>query len=119
MAKVIVMIGDRVLREIHVGKQTIRIGRDASNDVQLENPAVSRFHAEIYRQEHPFFVEDKNSTNGTFVNGSRIRWKSGLRNNDRITIGRHTLVFKVEPSDLPDGRIMTDIDGTLVIDPEK
>jgi pSer/pThr/pTyr-binding forkhead associated (FHA) protein len=119
MAKVIVMIGDRVLREVHVGKQPIRIGRDPGNDIHLENPAVSRFHAEIYRQDHPFFVEDKNSTNGVFVNGSRVSWKSGLKDNDRITVGKHTLVFKMDPADLAESQSLTDIDGTMVIDPKK
>ena len=118
MAKIIVMIKDRVISEVHVSNKTIRIGRDPSSDIHLDNPAVSRLHAEIYRQAHPFFIEDKNSTNGTFVNGSRITWKNGLNNNDRITIGKHTLVFQHDPMDATDESIIADIDGTMVVDPK-
>ena len=118
MAKLIVMFKDQTISEVHVGKETLKIGRDSSNHIHLENPAVSRFHAEIYRQGYPFFVEDKNSTNGVYVNGVKINWKSGIQDNDRITIGKHTLVFKEESGDHPDKHqvSLADIDGTIALD---
>jgi len=121
MAKVVVMIGDRVLREVHVGKAPVGIGRDPSNEIHLENPAASRFHAKIYRQGHPYFIEDNKSTNGVQVNGSTITWKCGLQSNDRITIGKHTLIFQEDPSDSADGKIldMAHMDGTVVVKDNK
>ncbi|MCJ7499193.1 FHA domain-containing protein [bacterium] len=118
MAKLIVMFKDQTLREVHVGNETIKIGRDSSNHIHLENPAVSRFHAEIYRQGFPFFVEDKKSTNGVHVNDVLINWKSGIKDGDRITIGKHTLVFREESTDHPDLHqvSLTDIDGTIALD---
>jgi pSer/pThr/pTyr-binding forkhead associated (FHA) protein len=121
MAKLIVMFKDQTLREVHVGNETIKVGRDSSNHIHLENPAVSRFHAEVYRQGFPFFVEDKNSTNGVYVNDVRINWKSGIKDGDKVTVGKHTLVFKEESTDHPDKLqvSLTDIDGTIALDGSK
>ncbi len=103
MAKIIVKFGSRTLQEVAVGPQGVKIGREEDNDIQIDNVAVSRHHAEIYRQGYPYYIEDKNSTNGTQLNGNVISWKAPLNNNDRITIGKHTLVFVEEAKDR-DGR---------------
>jgi pSer/pThr/pTyr-binding forkhead associated (FHA) protein len=115
MAILIVMFKNQTLREVHVGKEPLKIGRDQSNHIHLDNPSVSRFHAEVYRQGFPFFVEDKNSTNGVYVNDVRIRWKTGLKEGDRITIGKHTMVFKHDPGDDPKNKKVniSDIEGTV------
>lgn len=118
MAKLTVMLKDQTIREVHVGNETLKIGRDPSNHIHLENPAVSRFHAEVYRQGYPFFVEDKESTNGVYVNDVRITWKIGIKDGDRITIGKHTLVFEEDTADHPDRHrpSLADIDGTIALD---
>ena len=69
----------------------------------------------------PFFVEDKKSTNGIFVNGSAINWKCGLKDNDEITIGKHTLLFQEDASDHPDGKPkdIAHFEGTIVVNPDK
>jgi pSer/pThr/pTyr-binding forkhead associated (FHA) protein len=115
MARLVVMFKDKVQREVHVGREPLKIGRDATNHIRLENPAVSRFHAEVYRQGYPFFVEDKNSTNGVFVNDVKVTWKVGIRDGDRITVGKHTLIFREDPGDDPAKRkiSLADIDGTI------
>ncbi len=117
MARLIIMFRDQTMREIHVGSETLRIGRDSSNQIHLDNPAVSRFHAEVYRQGYPFFIEDKNSTNGVYVNDVLIKWKCDLRDGDRVTIGKHTLLFKEDPNDFEDKKKinLSDIDGTIKI----
>jgi pSer/pThr/pTyr-binding forkhead associated (FHA) protein len=117
LARLIVMFKDQTLREVHVGNGALKIGRDPSNHIHLENPSVSRFHAEVYRQGFPFFVEDKNSTNGVYVNGTLIHWKAGLKEGDRITIGKHTMVFRHDPGDDPgNSQInLSDIEGTVKI----
>ena len=99
MAKIQLMKGDRVIKEVHLGDKTVTIGRDPSNDIHIDNVAVSRFHAELYRQGYTVYVEDLKSTNGTYLNGKFMTWKSGLNHRDRITIGRHVLVFQEEGSD--------------------
>ena len=64
MAYLIIMFKDQTMREVHVGDRPLRIGRDSSNDIHIDNPAVSRFHAEVYRQGYPYYIEDKKSTKG-------------------------------------------------------
>ena len=117
MARLILMFKDRTLCEVHVGPKPVKIGRDPSNDIHIDNPAVSRFHAEVYRQGHPFFIEDKNSTNGIWVNDIKISWKEGIRDGDTITIGKHTLIFKAESgsNEKEKEKSLPDIDGTVKI----
>ena len=120
MAKIILMLKDRVLRELQVGENGLKIGRDPGNDIQLENPAVSRVHAEIYRQGWPYYLEDKKSTNGTYLNGTFLNWKSALAHNDRITIGKPTLVFQEEARDRRDGNkpSLLHADETMCLHPD-
>jgi pSer/pThr/pTyr-binding forkhead associated (FHA) protein len=117
MAKLIVMLRDKVLKEVQIGPQGVKVGREAENDIQLENPAVSRCHAEIYRQDYPFYVEDKKSTNGTYLNGAFVTWKAALSHNDKITIGKHTLVFIEEAKDHPEKK-KVNANETLYLSPE-
>lgn len=71
----------------------ITVGRDADNSIELDDALVSRHHAVIQKVKDEFFVEDLNSTNGTFVNaqpvppGKYVR----LHQADIITIGRAEL----------------------------
>ena len=115
MARLIVMFRNDTLREVYVGNEPLKVGRDPSNHIHLENPSVSRFHAEIYRQGFPYFVEDKKSTNGIYVNDVLVTWKVGLKDGDRITVGKHTLIFKNDPNDDPENRqiSLSDIEGTV------
>jgi len=102
MAKVIVSLGGQILKEVIIQEDSTKVGRDATNHIHLNNPAVSRFHAEIYRQGWSYFVEDLKSTNGTYLNGNFVSWKIGLNDNDKISIGKFTLTFRLEPRDYPE-----------------
>jgi predicted component of type VI protein secretion system len=68
------------------------IGRKEDNDIRIENLAVSGHHAKLLTIFDDSFLEDLNSTNGTFVNGQRIT-KHPLRSGDVITIGKHELRY--------------------------
>ncbi len=102
MPKIVVTLKDQVLQEVVLTSEKITIGREAGNHIRLENPAVSRFHAEIYKQGWPYFIEDLKSTNGTQLNGRGLSWKSALNHNDRITIGKHVLVYVELPGEFQD-----------------
>ncbi len=73
----------------------ITIGRDSDNDVVVENKLASRHHALIQKIKDAYFIRDEESTNGTFVNGSRIPAGKYVKLNagDKITIGNMTLVI--------------------------
>ncbi|KAF0145833.1 MAG: FHA domain-containing protein [Nitrospirae bacterium] len=92
MPKVTLKFKEAVLKEIQLDKEVITIGRNPDNDIHIDNPAVSGSHAKIINEGGRIFIEDMNSTNGTFISGKRIS-KSALNNNDIITVGKHTLVF--------------------------
>jgi pSer/pThr/pTyr-binding forkhead associated (FHA) protein len=68
------------------------IGRQSDNTVVLDSPGVSSHHACVFRDREDFIVEDLQSTNGTFVNNSRVVRKT-LQHGDVVGVGGHTLVF--------------------------
>jgi pSer/pThr/pTyr-binding forkhead associated (FHA) protein len=72
--------------------QTITIGRKESNDITIDNLAVSGIHARIDSVSATFILTDLQSTNGTFVNEQLVSTHN-LRNQDIIIIGKHQLLF--------------------------
>ncbi|MGH2586005.1 MAG: FHA domain-containing protein, partial [Dehalococcoidia bacterium] len=72
------------------------IGRLAANDLVLEHPTVSRFHARISRLDGAQYVEDLHAANGVFVNGERVSPEEAhpLRLGDTIHIGAVKLIFR-------------------------
>ncbi|WP_300609549.1 FHA domain-containing protein [Trebonia sp.] len=69
------------------------IGRNPANDIWLNDPTVSRSHALIYRYGNKFFVEDLDSSNGTFLHQTRIIEKSALSPYDELCIGVFIFLF--------------------------
>jgi pSer/pThr/pTyr-binding forkhead associated (FHA) protein len=63
------------------------IGRAAANDISIEDTFASGRHARLYDREGVVYIEDMNSTNGTYVNGQRLGAQQVLRPSDRIRIG--------------------------------
>jgi len=92
MPTIILMLKGKAIAEIPLAKTVTSVGRAASNDIPIDNLAVSGFHARIVNDNGVCVVEDLNSTNGTFVNNQRIS-KILLNDNDVITVGKHSLVF--------------------------
>jgi len=84
---------DKTLDKYQIGiGQSVTIGRNESNDIVIDNLAVSANHARIESVSASFIIKDMGSTNGTFVNEKLVS-AHGLRNNDVILIGKHTLIF--------------------------
>ncbi len=69
------------------------IGRDASCNLVLDHPSVSRWHCIITGVNGEFFAEDNNSTNGIILNGSQLHGKVKLNQMDKISIADSTLIF--------------------------
>ncbi len=95
MARLILSLDNQVLAEYNMTKERYSIGRLPDNDVRIDNPAVSGHHSLIINILNDSFLEDLNSTNGTYVNGKLIK-KHALQNSDVITIGHHQLRFSDE-----------------------
>lgn len=92
MARLILSLDGQVLAEYNMSKERYTVGRLPDNDVRIDNPAVSGHHSLIINILNDSFLEDLNSTNGTYVNGKLIK-KHALQHGDVITIGHHQLRF--------------------------
>ncbi len=74
-------------------KPLTRLGRAAENEIVIVNKLSSREHAHIRREGRRTILEDQNSTNGTFLNGERVREAVPLRDGDQLTIGGVDFIF--------------------------
>ncbi|MDG2155531.1 MAG: FHA domain-containing protein [Gammaproteobacteria bacterium] len=92
MARIILSLGGQVMAEYNMTKERYTIGRLPDNDVRIDNPALSGHHALIINILNDSFLEDLNSTNGTYVNSKLVK-KHALQNDDVITMGHHQLKF--------------------------
>lgn len=94
------------IEKVDLTKDRITIGRDPSNDVVIDHPVVSKRHAELVKQDGKFFILDLGSTNGTFVNGIKVK-RHPLQELDRIVIGPSELHFSgATLSHTPDTRVV-------------
>ena len=80
------------LGDFALDKEIMTIGRKDDNDIRIENLAVSGHHAKLLTIFDDSFLEDLDSTNGTYVNGQPIS-KHPLKNGDVIVIGKHELRY--------------------------
>ncbi|MEI2642869.1 MAG: DUF3662 and FHA domain-containing protein [Candidatus Nanopelagicales bacterium] len=77
----------------HLAKPVTRIGRGMDADVRIEDPGVSRHHAEIRVAGPNVVIKDLGSTNGTYVNGTLVA-EQPLRDGNVVTIGSTNLTFR-------------------------
>lgn len=83
-----------------IGNSILRLGRDADNDVFLDDKTVHRYHAAIHRtDEAAYVITDLSSTggNGVLVNGHRVQ-EVQLADGDRIELGQVRLTFVSRPA---------------------
>jgi pSer/pThr/pTyr-binding forkhead associated (FHA) protein len=92
MARLVLHLDGQTLAEYNMSKERYTIGRLPDNDIRIDNPAVSGHHALVINILNDSFLEDLNSTNGTYVNGKIIK-KHALQHGDVITVGHHALRF--------------------------
>ena len=111
MARLILSLDGTVLAEYNMNKERYTIGRLPDNDIRIDNPAVSGHHSLIINIHNDSFLEDLNSTNGTYVNGKLIK-KHALQHGDVITAGHHQLRFVEDDEAQQD-----EFEKTMVIQP--
>jgi pSer/pThr/pTyr-binding forkhead associated (FHA) protein len=98
MSELTLKFKDNIISQISLkDKKTFHIGRRKSNDLVIENLAVSGTHARIERLENGYILSDLQSKNGTYVNKKPVT-TCLLKNGDVIQIGMHTLVFSDKKS---------------------
>jgi predicted component of type VI protein secretion system len=114
MAKLILSMDGLVLKEIPLAKERTTIGRRATNDIQIDNLAMSGEHAVIVQILNDCFLEDLGSTNGTMVNGQPIK-KHFLQHNDVIELGKYRLKYINEQTGAP---ATAEFEKTMVLRPQ-
>ena len=92
MPKMIVSIDGVVIKEVQLTKDRTSLGRRPYNDIVIENLAVSGEHAVLQMSGNDVYLEDLNSTNGTYVNGKAVK-KQLLQNSDTVEIGKYKIKY--------------------------
>jgi len=110
MARLVLSLDSQVMAEYNMNKERYTIGRLPDNDIRIDNAAVSGHHSLIINILNDSFLEDLNSTNGTYVNGKLIK-KHALQHGDLITVGHHQLRF------VEDDEAQDEFEKTMVIQP--
>jgi pSer/pThr/pTyr-binding forkhead associated (FHA) protein len=92
MPKMIVSIDGVVIKEVQLTKDRTTLGRRPYNDIVIDNLAVSGEHAVLQMLGSEVYLEDLNSTNGTYVNGKAAK-KQLLQNGDLVEVGKYAIKF--------------------------
>lgn len=100
MAALSQLVDDVIVTTFELSSPQTRIGRHADNDIRIDEISVSGRHAVIEIEENQFldgaldyFISDSQSTNGTFVNDTRIGSRHRLNNHDLVRIGWNLFRF--------------------------
>ena len=108
MSKLVVSLDGVVIKDVQVTKDKTTLGRRPYNDIVIDNLAVSGEHAVLQMVGADVFIEDLNSTNGTYINGKAIK-KQLLAHNDTVEIGKYKIKYLVDEG--------ADYEKTLIIKP--
>lgn len=115
MAKLILSLDHALLNEYPLDQERLTIGRRPTNDVQIDNLAVSGEHAAVVKLGNDFYIEDLNSTNGTIVNATPIK-KHLLQHEDVIEFGKYQIRYINEKA-ANHAVNETDFEQTVIIRP--
>jgi hypothetical protein len=108
MSKLVVSLDGVVIKEVQITKDKTTLGRRPYNDIVIDNLAVSGEHAVLQMVGHDVFIEDLNSTNGTYINGKAIK-KQLLATNDTVEIGKYKIKYLGEEG--------TEYEKTMILRP--
>ena len=92
MPKLIVSIDGVVIKEVTLAKDRTTLGRRPYNDIVIDNLAISGEHAVLHMIGGDVYLEDLNSTNGTYVNARAIK-KQALEHNDVVEVGKYKIRY--------------------------
>ncbi|MBI1425628.1 MAG: FHA domain-containing protein [Gammaproteobacteria bacterium] len=90
--KLVIRINNKVQGEYFIRKKRINIGRHRDNDLRIDDPLISRQHAQILQQGRTIYLRDLNSTNGTYVNNKRVDI-AALEEGTVVKLGNCLLTF--------------------------
>jgi pSer/pThr/pTyr-binding forkhead associated (FHA) protein len=114
MARIIIVFNKKVIKEYPFTKESLTIGRNDTNDIVIDNLAVSGLHARIDKSGDTYILTDLQSTNGTFVNDNVIA-SHKLQHKDKITVGKHLLFFAMSQEEQAKVKV-GELDRTMILD---
>ena len=82
-------------KTMRIDKRRVLLGRSRECDIQVEDPNVSRRHAELRQEGATYWIVDLDSTNGVEVNGRRVK-RAKLESGDSFTVGSTDITFTTE-----------------------
>ena len=101
MAQLLFLTGKRKGQRLTIAEgKVFTVGRSATNDLALRDHKVSRIHCQLEVSDAVCSLSDLNSTNGTYVNGQKIKEKA-LHPGDHIGIGLTSFLLEGEPGAAP------------------
>lgn len=116
--RLVVRRGPNPNQIFELNRDILTLGRDATNEIAINDPEVSRHHCRFTRVSGGFTLEDLGSTNGTFVNGQRLVGARPLASGDNIGLGETvTLVFEVAGMSMGGGSYQAGKQATMVAGP--
>ncbi len=110
-----VLSGTQQGRILRLQRDRITIGRHAECDLVLSTSSVSRFHAQLVREERNWLVEDMQSPNGVYLNGTRVAGRTLLRDGDKLHLGDMVIAFRnplAAPPVVPDAEVTATLAGS-------
>jgi len=87
MLSISILYPEESHQTVQIPENGLLIGRSPYCDLYIEDEYVSARHCKIFYENEELFIEDQNSTNGTFVDGTQIEKKSSLKEGQEIQIG--------------------------------
>jgi predicted component of type VI protein secretion system len=90
--RLVMKTGPNPGKAFELTKDVMAIGREANNDITIQDTEISRNHARISRKSGAYVLEDLGSTNGTFVNKQRLMAPRALVPGDEIGLGTNVVV---------------------------
>jgi len=121
MARLVLMFNKQVVKEYTLMKESVTIGRNEDNTIQINNLAVSGYHARIDAAGNDYILTDLQSTNGTFINDKRVV-SHKLSHGDNIIVGKHVILFVGAGVEGGEGKAVahkSDLDRTMMLDTAK
>ena len=95
MGKLVISLDGVIIKEVPITKEKTTLGLRPYNDIVIDNLAISGEHASLQRIGADIFIEDLNSTNGTYLNGKFIK-RQLLAHNDVIEVGKYKIKYVLE-----------------------
>jgi pSer/pThr/pTyr-binding forkhead associated (FHA) protein len=83
---------DVMNKKFHGVGDSLSIGR-SKGDLIIQDPGLSGQHCLIYKEDDTYYIEDLESSNGTYINRERIDGEAELDNFDQIVIGQQKIIF--------------------------